>query len=128
MSALPTRTAVPEPQRSWRPRLRIVRNPAPARSLVPYLVLCAAILLGSLVGALIINTHMAVTAYEIHDSQRELNRITEAGVSLVQQVEEAGSPAHLQRRAAELGMAPAEGIGYISLADGEIVGGSEETE
>lgn len=128
MSAMPTRTAVPEPQRSWRPRLRVVRNPAPARSLVPYLVLCATILLASLVGALVINTHMAVTAYEIHDSQRELNRIREAGTSLVQQVEEAGSPANLQREATRLGMEPAEGIGYISLADGAILGGNEEVE
>lgn len=128
MSALPARTAVPEPQRSWRPRLRVVRNPAPARSLVPYLVLCATILLASLVGALVINTHMAVTAYEIHDSQRELNRIREAGTSLVQRVEEAGSPANLQREATRLGMEPAEGIGYISLAEGTILGGDEVVE
>lgn len=128
MSAMPTRTATPEPRRSWRPRLHVVRNPAPAWSLVPYLLLCVAILLGALVGALIINTHMAVTAYEIHDSQRELNRAREAGTSLVQEVEEAGAPLTLHRRATELGMTPAEGVGFISLTDGTVLGGSEGQE
>lgn len=129
MSAMPARTATPEPRRSWRPRLRVVRNPAPSRSLAPYLVLCASILLASLVAALLINTHMAVSAYEIHDAQRELVQIQETGTSLVQQVKEAGSPAELRRHATELGMEPAEGIGYITLATGEVVGtGGEVTE
>lgn len=127
MSAMPARTATPEPRRSWRPRLQLVRNPAPARSLAPYLALCAAILLASLVGALLINTHMAVTAYEIHDSQRELIRLEEAGTSLVQQVEEAGSPAVLHRRAEELGMTPAESIAFISLRDSTVLGVDEAT-
>lgn len=126
MSAMPARTAAVEPRRSWRPRLQVVRSPAPARSLVPYLLLCATILLGSLVAALLINTHMAVDAYAIHDSQRTLNRLLEAETSLIQEVEETGSPAALQRRAEELGMERAERVDFISLSDGVILGGSEE--
>ncbi|WP_413450532.1 hypothetical protein AA0Y32_07700 [Georgenia phoenicis] len=125
MSAMPARTAAVEPRRSWRPRLQVVRSPAPARSLVPYLVLCATILLGSLVAALLINTQMAVDAYAIHDAQRSLNRLVEAETSLVQQVEEAGSPASLQRKAEELGMVPAERVDFISLREGTILGGSD---
>lgn len=124
MSAMPARTAAVEPRRSWRPRLQVVRGPAQARSLAPYLVVCATILLGSLVAALLINTHMAVGAYAIHDSQRTLNRLDEAESSLVQRVEEAGAPGTLQRRAEELGMEPAERVDFISLSEGRILGGS----
>lgn len=126
MSAMTARTAVAEPRRSWRPRLQVVRSPAPARSLVPYLLLCTTILLGSLVAALLINTHMAVDAYAIQEHQRTLNRLLEAETSLVQQVEEAGSPAALRRRAEELGMEPAERVDFILLQEGRILGGSEE--
>lgn len=126
MSAMPARTAAVEPRRSWRPRLQVVRSPAPARSLVPYLLLCATILLGSLVAALIINTQMAVDAYAIHDSQRTLNRLLETETSLVQEVEQAGSPASLKRRAEELGMVPAERVDFIVLREGRILGGGEE--
>lgn len=122
MSALPVRSAGTETWRAWQPRLRVVRNPAPARSLVPYLVLCAAILLGALVGALLLNTQMAVGAYELHESHRELNRLVETEASLRQQVEVAGSPAELQRTAESLGMVPAESIGFIRLADGTVLG------
>lgn len=125
MSAMPARTAAVEPRRSWRPRLQVVRSPNPGRSLAPYLLLCAAILLGSLVAALLINTQMAVNAYAIHDSQRALNRLLETETALVQQVEEAGSPAALQRRAEELGMERAERVEFISLRDAAILGGSE---
>ncbi len=125
MSAMPARTAAVEPRRSWRPRLQVVRSPAPARSLVPYLLVCATILLGSLVAALLINTQMAVDAYAIHDATRALNRLEEAQTALVQDVEEAGSPASLQRRAEELGMEPAERVDFISLREGTILGGSE---
>lgn len=126
MSAMPARTATVEPRRSWRPRLQVVRSPAPARSLVPYLLLCATILLGSLVAALLINTHMAVGAYTIHESTGTLNQLLENETALVQQVEEAGSPAALQRRAEELGMEPAERVDFISLREGRILGEGEE--
>jgi hypothetical protein len=125
MSAMPARAPSTPPARAWRPRLHVVRNPAPARSLAPYLLLCAVILLGALVGALVLNTQMAVTAYEIHDSRRELNRLTESEASLRQEVEVAGSPAQLQRRATELGMVPAETVVFIDLAEGTILGTPE---
>lgn len=125
MSAMTAR-AVTEPRRSWRPRLQVVRSPAPARTLVPYLLLCATILLGSLVAALIINTQMAVDAYVIRDSQQALTRLVEAETALRQQVEVAGSPAALQQQAEALGMEPAERIEFISLSERSILGGGQE--
>ncbi|MFC4556367.1 hypothetical protein [Georgenia faecalis] len=123
MSAMPARVPIPRTTRTWRPRLHVVRNPVPSRSLLPYLLTCATILLGALVGALLLNTQMAVTAYELHDAQRELNQLVESEASLRQQVEVAGSPAELQRQATELGMVPAETIGFIDLAHGTVLGG-----
>ncbi|TRW45063.1 hypothetical protein [Georgenia yuyongxinii] len=131
MSAAPARAprtfvpSAPRPTPAWRPRLSVVPSPRPARSLVPYLLLCAAILSAALLGALLLNTHMAAAAYEIHDQQVALSRLDEAEASLRAQVEEAGAPATLQRRAAELGMVPAQGLRFIRLADGALLGAGE---
>ncbi|MFH5822576.1 hypothetical protein [Georgenia sp. AZ-5] len=133
MSAAPARAprtaaaSAPRPAPSRRPRLAVVPSPAPARSVVPYLLLCAAVLAASLLGALLLNTHMAATAYEIHDKQVALGRLDEAEASLRAQVEEAGSPASLQQRADELGMVPAENLRFIRLSDGALLGPAPES-
>lgn len=118
MSSLPLHTT-PATNRP-RPALRVVRSPRGARSVAGYLLLCATILLAALVTALLLNTHMAVAAYDIHDAQQELNQLEEEEGTLRQQVEEAGTPSRLAERADELGMIPAEEIGYVSLTDGEL--------
>lgn len=122
MSALPARQTLAEqrPASSTRPSLRVVPAPAPARSVVPYLLLCAVILLGSLVGALLLNTQMTVAAHEIHELQGTLSRERETESSLRQQAELAGSPSRLEERAEDLGMVPAEEIAFIDLEAGEI--------
>lgn len=130
MSALPARLprATTAPTTGHReqprglPRLRAVRSTVPPRSVVPYLLLCATILLGSLVGALVLNTHMAVAAHELHDTQRQLNLLLEAEMSLRQEVEYVSSPVELEQRATELGMERAAHIGYIDLATGRLIG------
>ncbi|HLS49176.1 MAG TPA: hypothetical protein VK024_04215 [Actinomycetaceae bacterium] len=129
MSALPARlpratTAPTQPRGHTRglPRLRAVRSTMPPRSLAPYLLLCATILLGSLVAALVLNTHMAVAAHEIHDTQRSLNLLLEAETSLRQEVEQLSSPTELERRATDLGMERATHIGYIDLERGQLIG------
>lgn len=123
-TARATRATAPRP--SWRPRLEVVPSPAPARSVVPFLLLCAAILAGSLLGVLLLNTQMAATAYEIHDKQITLNRLDEGEASLRAQVEEAGSPAALETRAKELGMVPAEDVRFVLLSEGSILGAEDE--
>lgn len=115
-----TAAALPRGRTSGRPRLQVVPAPVPARSVAPYLALCALILLGSLVGALLLNTQMAVASHEIHELQRTLNRQREAETSLRQQTEAAASPGVLRERAEELGMVPADEIAFIDLEVGEI--------
>lgn len=122
MSAVPGRVSAPAAARSWRPRLRIVRAPSAGRSRVGFILLCVSILVGSLLGVLMLNTAMATTAYDIHDQQVQLARLSETEQSLAQQVERLSSPVLLQQQAEELGMEPADGMRYITLADNAILG------
>ncbi len=124
MSAMPARAprlrAPAQP--SWRPRLRIVRAPSPARSRIPFLLLCLSILGGAMLGALALNTAMATTAYEIRDRQVELATLTETQETLTARFDGMSSPGQLADAATAIGMVPAEGFSYINLADGTITG------
>lgn len=128
MSAMPLRAPRPRPsaQPSWRPRLRIVRAPAHGRSRLPFLLLCVAILGGAMLGALALNTSMAITAYTIRDRQVELAQLTENEQVLSERYEEMSSPAHLAEAATRIGMVPAAGLSYIHLEDGRITGPAAE--
>lgn len=127
MSTQPVRAPrAPAARTSWRPRLEVVASPAPARSLVPYLLACAGVLAAALLGVLVLNTQMAATAYEIHDQQVALNRLAETEATLRNAVEEAGSPAALQHSAEELGMVRTEGTRFILLDGARILGAEEE--
>ncbi|MBK5247823.1 MAG: hypothetical protein JJE50_00110 [Actinomycetales bacterium] len=124
MSAVPARapqirpTATP----SWRPRLRIVRAPAPVRTHLPFVLLCLSILGGALLGALMLNTSMAATAYELHDAEISLARLSESEQVLAAQADQLSSAPQLAARATAIGMVPAEGLSYIRLSDGSIAG------
>jgi len=124
MSAMPARAPQIRPSAApgWRPRLRIVRAPAPARTRMPFIALCMSILGGALLGALMLNTSMAATAYEIHDSEIRLARLSETEQVLAARADQLASPAQLAARATAIGMVPAEGSSYIRLSDGTIVG------
>lgn len=128
MSAMPLRApqARPSSRPTWRPRLRLVRAPAHARSRLPFLLLCVSILGGAMLGALALNTSMAMTAYTITDRQVELAQLTEEEQLLAGQVERMSSPAQLAAAATNLGMVPAEGLSYIHLEDGTITGPAAE--
>lgn len=128
MSAVPLRAPrVRAPgQTGWRPRLRLVRAPAPARSRVPFLLLCVAILGGAMLAALALNTSMATTAYTITERQLELAELTQAEQQLSTEFEQMSSPTQLAAAATRLGMVPAEGLSYIYLADGTITGPAAE--
>lgn len=126
MSAMPAPAArpAPQPRRSWRPPLQVVHSPGRSRGVVAYLLLCAAVLVAALLAALLLNTQMAVTSYQIHDAQVDLNRLEEEEASLREQVERAGSPAQLREQADELGLVPAEDLTFIDLAGRQILGGA----
>ncbi|WP_421958397.1 hypothetical protein [Pseudactinotalea terrae] len=128
MSAMPLRApqARPSSKPAWRPRLRLVRAPAQARARLPFLLLCVAILGGAMLGALALNTSMAMTAYTISERQVELAQLTQTEQLLAERVEQMSSPAQLAAAATRLGMVPAEGLSYIHLEDGTITGPAAE--
>ncbi len=139
MSAMPLRApARPGPAesaRSWQQevlarraaalgRLRVVRPPAQSRTRVPFVVLCVALLTGALLGALLLNTAMAQTSFDIQDKQIELARLSERHQELAQLLEVASSPPALAERARALGMVPAPAPAFLNLTEGAIIGES----
>lgn len=109
-------------QSAARPKLKVVRPPVKQRSRVPFLALCLTLLIGSMLGALILNTAMASAAYEMHSTKIELARLTQTNQELATEVEELSAPARLADRATSLGMVPGQGINYINLVDNTVVG------
>jgi hypothetical protein len=139
MSAMPLRApARPGPAesaRSWQQevlarraaslgRLRVVRAPAQPQSRVPFVMLCLALLAGALMGALLLNTAMAQTSFDIQAKQIELARLSERQQGLTQQLEITASPQALAERARGMGMVPAPAPAFLNLTEGAIIGES----
>ena len=133
MSALPQSIApaprpapepAPAPRRSRPsgPRLRVVRAPEPARSRVPFVLLCIAIFVGSLLGALVLNTSMAGAAYRKHEMQVELAGLARTEQSLRTSLDAQASPPQLAASARALGLVQAPPSAYLRLADGAVLG------
>lgn len=120
--------AVPRPARpsvapQQAPRLRLVRAPAQARTRVPFVVACMAILAAALLTALLLNTTMARGAYEKHDLDIELARLASTQQDLSAALDRRSSPAELASSARALGMVQARSTGWLRLSDGAVQGG-----
>lgn len=132
MSALPlaaARTgaarAYPQPARPAAappPRLRVVRAPAQARSRVPFVLACMALLGGALLAALLLNTQVASLAFERYELSNELGQLRQDRMDLVAQLDAKSSPTQLAQAARGLGMVEANGTGWLRLADGSVQG------
>lgn len=110
-----------------RPRLRLVRPPAQARTHVPFVVTCMAILAGALLSALLLNTQLAAGAYETRSMDVRLAELAREKQQLAAQIDGNTSPAQLAAAATALGMQPAGATGWLRLADGTVQGGVEPT-
>lgn len=110
---------------SARPRLTVLSRPAPRASSVPFAILCSLIIAGTLLAVLMLNISMSDTSYRITRLQAQSQQLTEQQQGLVEENERLGTPQELERRAVELGMAPAADPAYIDLSTGQIIGGSE---
>ncbi|HYQ76976.1 hypothetical protein [Cellulomonas sp.] len=105
-----------------RPRLRLVRPPAQARTHVPFVVTCMAILAGALLAALLLNTQLAAGAYEQRSMDVELAQLARDEQSLSAELDANKAPAKLAESATALGMVPAGSTGWLRLADGTVQG------
>lgn len=110
------------PRPAERPRLHVVRAPAHARTRVPFVVLCMAVLAGALLGALLLNTTMAQGEYERFALQSRLAESTQSQQRITGELERAASPQNLATAAAALGMVPTAHGAYLRLADGVVLG------
>jgi hypothetical protein len=115
-----TLTALPGGAAEQRRRLDAVRAPLQATSSLPFLALCAAILFGALLVALLLNTTMARGSYEMARLQREVGQVAQDVQT--KQAELRAAEATLDDKARRLGMVPAENPTLISVATGQVVG------
>ncbi|MBD5788100.1 hypothetical protein IF650_18235 [Cellulosimicrobium terreum] len=124
----PALTALPggAAERGARSRLELVRAPLQARSKVPFLVVCMAVLGSALLLALVLNTSMARGSYEMSELRRDAGRVAEDTQSLQAQLWEA--KATLPESARKLGMEEAKDPAMLRLADGAVVGGTAADE
>ncbi|WP_182113645.1 MULTISPECIES: hypothetical protein [unclassified Actinotalea] len=114
----PGRRRAPEPA----PRLRVVRAPAQARTRVPFVVLCMALLAASLLGALLLNTSMAQGEYERLALQQRLAESSREQERIATELRAAESSTQLAAAATALGMVPTTHGAYLRLADGAVLG------
>jgi hypothetical protein len=129
MSALPqsfapARVAPAAPERGRVPasRLKLVRAPLTTRTRVPFVLLCIAILVGALLGALILNTSMARGSYQAHDLQITLAELARTDQDLNTRLLANKSPGQLAASARTLGMVPAPELAFLRLSDGAVLG------
>lgn len=123
-----TARAYPTPARpkaAPAPRLRVVRAPEHARTRVPFILACMAVLAGALLSALLLNTSMAASAYAKYDLSNELGRLNQDALGLTAELDAKASPTQLAAAASALGMVPTNGTGWLRLADGSVQGAPE---
>jgi hypothetical protein len=89
-------------------------------STAPFVVLCVGIIVAALVFVLLLNTTMASGAYQARDLTIESVQLQEARAELLMELDARAAPQRLAERAAELGMARAGEVGFISLAQGTV--------
>ncbi|MFV2144500.1 MULTISPECIES: hypothetical protein [Isoptericola] len=105
-------------------RLDAVRAPLQAASGLPFMVLCAVVLVGALLSALLLNTSMARGSYEMSRLQREVGLVAQDVQEVQAELREAESS--LPQQANRLGMVPAEDMTMLSVLEGEILAGAPE--
>jgi hypothetical protein len=103
-------------------RLDAVRAPLHAKSRVPFLVLCATLMIGSLVAVLVLNTTLARGSYEMSKLQSEVAQTAQDVQGLQENLSAAET--NLDDKARSLGMIPAENPTMVSVETGKVVKGT----
>jgi hypothetical protein len=103
-------------------RLDVVRAPLHSKSRVPFLVLCATLMIVSLVAVLVLNTTLARGSYEMSKLQGEVAQTAQDVQGLQEDLSAAET--NLDDKARSLGMVPAENPTMISVRTGKVVKGT----
>ncbi|GAB4085098.1 hypothetical protein GCM10028784_17280 [Myceligenerans cantabricum] len=120
----PSLTAIPGGGGRTGRRFDAVRAPLHARSKIPFLVLCATILVGALVTALVLNTTLARGSYEMARLQSDVGRTAQDVQGLEEDIAQAETD--LAGTARSYGMVPAENPTMLSVESGKVVKGKGE--
>ena len=104
------------------PRLRVVTGAPLRRGSAAFVMICAALLATGLIGLLLLNTALAQDSFTLHDLRTTSNALTDAQGALSQSLDAMQSPANLAKRAAIMGMVPAQSAAFLRLSDGKIIG------
>jgi hypothetical protein len=103
--------------------LDVVRAPLHSKSRVPFLVLCATLMVVSLVAVLVLNTTLARGSYEMSALQGEVAQTAQDVQGLQEDLSAAETS--LPSKARSLGMVPAENPTMVSLRTGKVVKGTD---
>lgn len=103
-------------------RLDAVRAPLHAKSRVPFLVLCATLMIVSLVAVLVLNTTLARGSYEMSKLQGDVAQTAQDVQGLREDLSAAETD--LPAKARSLGMVPAENPTMVSVLTGKVVKGT----
>lgn len=116
----------PSTRRAQQPsRLRVLAAPLSTGRRLPFVGLCAALLLASLVTVLVINIALSRGAYDVYLLEQQRTALTEREQQLSERLAIQSSPARLSDRARALGMIPNASPAFIRLSDGVVLGSPE---
>ncbi|PZR55439.1 hypothetical protein DNL40_03545 [Xylanimonas oleitrophica] len=107
-------TALPGGRADGGRRFDAVRAPLQARSGVPFLIVCATVLVTALLAALVLNTTMARGSYDLARLQREVNQASQDVQT--KQAELSAAQNTLDQRARQMGMVPADNPDMLDVS------------
>jgi len=121
--ALPlVREPAPVPRSaSSRATVSAMAAPEYSRSLVPFVAMCVAIVVASLVAVLLLNTTMTQRAYETRDLRAQLAQLDDQRSELQATIDQDASPQALAAAATGLGMVPAPRVGFVTIESGVVL-------
>ncbi len=96
------------PEASPRSPLRLVEVPAPSRSGVGFLLSCAALVVLTMVGLLLLNVAISDNAFTLGELEDRRSELADSRQELEQRLAARSAPGALALEAERLGMVPAE--------------------
>jgi len=94
---------------------------------LPFALLIGAILTAGLVALLLLHTMAAQDAFRLHDLQRQAGDLRDAEQQLAADNQRLQAPETLAARARALGMVPTDGVAFVRLRSGRVVGVAHAT-
>lgn len=105
-----------------RPQLRLVDAGRAQVSRVPFLVVCATLLMAGLISVLVLNMTISQNSYTLSQLQDRAQNLDDQGLALQHELDAVSSSGNLAAAAATLGMAPASAPMFLDPSTGTVSG------